>query len=138
VSFCTAINCMDGRVQLPVTAFMRKRFASLYVDVVTEPGPSLILSDRQDWTLVESILRRVDISIKVHKSKGIAIVAHADCAGNPGRKSKQLIDLRNAESFLTCRYPAMNIIALWVNKKWEVEEMDLSQRAGLKAMPRTD
>ncbi|MHC5086790.1 MAG: carbonic anhydrase, partial [Planctomycetota bacterium] len=26
MSFCTAINCMDGRVQLPVIPFLQNRF----------------------------------------------------------------------------------------------------------------
>jgi len=123
MSFCTVINCMDGRVQLPVIAFLMERFRCLYVDIVSEPGPSLILSERSSRGIMDSILRRVDISFEVHKSKGVAIVAHADCAGNPGRKSKQLKDLRNAVDFLTHRYVSTEVIALWVDEKLEVQEI---------------
>ena len=44
--FCTAINCMDGRVQAPVNAYLRTRFNADYVDAVTEPGPALVLAMR--------------------------------------------------------------------------------------------
>lgn len=123
MSFCTAINCMDGRAQLPVITFLKKRFDTLYVDVVSEPGPSLILSEGADLASRKSILRRVDISINVHKSRGIAIVAHADCAGNPGSKDKQIADLRSSMDYLMHKYPSLNIIAVWLNDKWEVEEI---------------
>ena len=44
MSFYTAINCMDGRVQLPVIYYLKERFGVPYVDVITEPGPVALLS----------------------------------------------------------------------------------------------
>ncbi len=41
MSFCTAINCMDGRTQLPVIEFLKNKLSVEYVDTVTEPGPHL-------------------------------------------------------------------------------------------------
>jgi len=38
MSFCTAINCMDGRTQLPVNEFMRRKLGVAYVDTITEAG----------------------------------------------------------------------------------------------------
>jgi len=38
--FCTAVNCMDGRVQLPVINYLKERFSANYVDMITEPGPN--------------------------------------------------------------------------------------------------
>ena len=55
VRFCTAINCMDGRVQLPVIQYLQKRFNVDFVDSVTEAGPNLILSEAEDPGLVQSI-----------------------------------------------------------------------------------
>ena len=37
-TFATAINCMDGRVQLPVIKFLQERFKAEYVDIISEPG----------------------------------------------------------------------------------------------------
>jgi hypothetical protein len=36
MSFCTAINCMDGRVQLPTITFLKKHFGIEHVDCITE------------------------------------------------------------------------------------------------------
>lgn len=38
MKFCTAINCMDGRVQLPVINYLKKHFKVNYVGSITEPG----------------------------------------------------------------------------------------------------
>ena len=44
-TFFTAINCMDGRVQLPVIKYVQEKFDILFVDMITEPGPILYLSE---------------------------------------------------------------------------------------------
>ncbi len=122
MSFCTAINCMDGRVQLPVIRFLQKRFDVDYVDAITEPGPNLILAEQTDPQAVESILRRVGISVNKHGSVGIAVVGHYDCAGNPADKDEQLAQTRTAVAFLGKHYPAVEIIGLWVDEDWNVSE----------------
>jgi len=43
--FATAINCMDGRCQLPVIEWMKKRYGVEYVDMITEPGPDGVLAE---------------------------------------------------------------------------------------------
>ena len=45
MSFCTVVNCMDGRVQLPVIRYLQDRIEVLYVDSVTEPGPVRSLAE---------------------------------------------------------------------------------------------
>ena len=54
--FATAINCMDGRVQLPVINYLKDQYKIDYVDMITEPGPIKILSELKDNKLVESII----------------------------------------------------------------------------------
>ncbi|MFC1515486.1 carbonic anhydrase [Thermodesulfobacteriota bacterium] len=123
MEFCTAINCMDGRTQLPVINFLKDRFNAQYVDVVTEPGTNLILGKQTDRRLVESIFNRVDISLNHHHSKGLAVVGHYDCAGNPAEKSEQISHLKDAVTFLEDNYPKTEIIALWVDENWNVNEI---------------
>jgi hypothetical protein len=53
--FITVINCMDGRVQLPVNNWLRKRFNANFVDTITEPGPNRILATNRPKFLVDSI-----------------------------------------------------------------------------------
>ena len=45
MKFCTAVNCMDGRVQLPVISYMMDRFGADCVDVISEPGPNRIIAE---------------------------------------------------------------------------------------------
>lgn len=123
--FCTVINCMDGRVQLPVFEYLLGRFNVEFVDSITEPGPNLILSKQQPGTLVNSIMDRLSISIEKHKSTGLAIVGHHDCAGNPAGKGEQVVHTENAIEFVRQRYTNIETIGLWVDQNWRVVEPPL-------------
>ena len=121
--FCTVINCMDGRVQLPAISYLQKRFNAKYVDSITEAGPNLILSEEKKMTSIQSILERVEISIKHHNSVGIAMVGHHDCAGNPAPQNDQIIHIQRAIQFLRQQYENIEIIGLWIDKNWDVHEV---------------
>ena len=123
MSFCTAINCMDGRTQIPVIEFLKKRFGVEYVDMVTEPGPNGILAEQDNLRLVDSILERLWISVHKHQSAGIAVVGHHDCAGNPTDQRKQAEHTRAAIEYLEHRYNDLPIIGLWVDENWRVNEI---------------
>ena len=131
MDFCTVVNCMDGRVQLPVNAFLRERFGAPFVDTVTEPGPNRILGapDEADAALAESVLKRVDISVRKHGSRGIAVAGHHDCAGNPSPKQEQLRQLEAAVRLLRSRFPEAEVLGLWVDPDWRVSEA-VAGRAG--------
>jgi len=122
MSFCTAINCMDGRTQLPVNTYLREKLAVDYVDTVTEPGPVRIVGEEPESAVTRSILNRVDISTQKHGSTCVAVVAHVDCAGNPAGKDKQMKQLKAAVSLLKNHYPGVTILGLWVNEQWSVSE----------------
>ncbi len=124
MEFCAAINCMDGRVQLPVIRFLHERLGARYVDMITEPGPNRILSGQSPPALVQSIYDRADISVNKHGSQAIAIVGHHDCAGNPAPETEQLEHLRQAAQHLRRRYPEIRILPLWVGETFRPEEVD--------------
>ncbi|MFC1896165.1 carbonic anhydrase [Thermodesulfobacteriota bacterium] len=121
--FCTAINCMDGRVQIPVIQYLKDHFGADYVDVISEPGPNRILADGSDTAAVESIERRVRISEEHHQSVGIAVVGHHDCAGNPSPEVEQRHHALAAARRIRSRFRHLPVIALWVNESWEVSEV---------------
>ena len=121
--FCTVINCMDGRVQMPVIRYLQNRFNADYVDSITEAGPDLILSETKDTIAVKTILDRLEISIEKHHSVGIAIVGHHDCAGNPVLKKDHITHIETAVDFLHQQYENLEIIGLWVDASWEVHEI---------------
>jgi len=121
--FATAINCMDGRVQLPVTAFLKKKYGVDYVDMITEPGPNGILAVNNDQSIIDSIKRRVGISTTKHGSKHIAIAGHHDCAGNPVDKDTHLAHIRSAIKAVKSWGVKAEVIGLWVDDKWKVSEV---------------
>ena len=121
--FATAINCMDGRVQLPVTEFLKNKYGVDYVDMITEPGPDGILAANKDKAAIESIQRRVAISTGKHGSKHIAIVGHHDCAGNPVDKETHLAHIRSAIKTVKSWGVKAEVIGLWVDDKWKVSEV---------------
>ncbi len=114
---------MDGRIQLPVITYLQKRFNTKYVDSITEPGPNLILAKQTDSYLVESILTRLKISVEKHKSVGVAVVGHYDCAGNPAKKEDQIQHIEESIRFIQQQYKELKIIGLWVDENWKVQEI---------------
>jgi len=125
MSFYTVVNCMDGRVQRPALDYLTERFGIEYLDTITEPGPNGILHRRDDPATIDSILRRIDVSVDHHGSIGVAVVGHYDCTGNPGDKAHQNRDTTGAVRFLRERYPDVPIIGLWIDETWSVEEIDI-------------
>ena len=122
---CSVINCMDGRVQLPVISYLQKRFNAEYVDTITEAGPNLILSEERNSASGQAILERLRISIEKHNSVGVAVVGHHDCAGNPASQNDQILHVQKAIQFLRQRYDDMEIIGLWIDGNWDIHEVEL-------------
>ena len=108
--FCSAVNCMDGRVQLPVIKYLQNRFNVDYVDTITEAGPDLILSQSKDTITVKTIFDRLDISVEKHNSVGIAIAGHHDCAGNPVPKEDHIKHIQKSVILLRQQYEDLEII----------------------------
>jgi hypothetical protein len=131
-SFATAINCMDGRTQMPVTHYMKERCGVDYVDTVTEPGPDGILGDGKDVTLIDSIRRRVQISVEKHGSGSVAIVAHHDCAGNPVDLAENLAQMERAVDLVRGWGYDCEIIPLWVDEEWKVHLIDEAFKAEVR------
>ena len=133
--FACAINCMDGRVQDAVKNYLKENYKVGYVDMVTEPGPNKILAENPSTrssteahskssrqVIIENIKKRVEISVKRHGSKVIAIVGHFDCAGNPTEKEEQIQHLKSAKKIVDSFGFDAEIILLWVDGDWKTVE----------------
>ena len=119
--FGTAINCMDGRVQIPVTNWMKGKYALDFIDMITEPGPDKMLSQGNP-AQVESIKSRVLISVNAHGSETILVAAHHDCAGNPVTKEEHISQVKDCVKILqSWKLPVKNIIGAWINDSWMLE-----------------
>lgn len=123
MKFVTAINCMDGRVQLPVIEWMKQTYNAKYVDMVTAPGPNKILSDDKYGLEASFLQKRVEISVKKHLSKIIAVVGHYDCAGNPTDLETQKKQIKNAVETITSWRFGVIVIGLWVDEHWSVHKL---------------
>lgn len=123
MSFGTVINCMDGRIQLPVINFLMERFGVEYIDNVTAAGPVRVLSGRNDGGSLQSIIDRVDISVNCHKSGKIAVVGHYDCAGVKAELEEHKKMVSDSVEFFRNKYPNTDVIGLWVDSSWKVSEL---------------
>ncbi|MFC2061234.1 carbonic anhydrase [Elusimicrobiota bacterium] len=121
--FCTAINCIDGRVQIPVIEYLQNRFNADYVDSITHLGPVNILATDEIDDNIKNIFIRIDVSITNHNSCGIAVVSHFDCAGNPQPKDVQIEQVKKSVQLLKKYYQEIEIIGLWVDENWQVIEL---------------
>jgi carbonic anhydrase len=82
-TFFTSIGCMDGRVQAPIAEYGQKKYGVLYPDTITEAGLVGLLANNPSSELLDSIKKKVLISVEKHHSKGIIVHGHQNCAGNP-------------------------------------------------------
>jgi carbonic anhydrase-like protein len=120
-TFGTAINCIDGRVQPPVTAWLRERFGLDFIDTITEPGADAFVARRPDEALAV-LWPKLMISIERHASPVLAITAHHDCAANPVAEDEHRALLVEATRILRgWSLGRVKIMALWVNAHWQVE-----------------
>ncbi|MDM8534258.1 hypothetical protein QUF55_06070 [Clostridiaceae bacterium HSG29] len=122
-SFVTTVNCMDGRVQIPVNEYLINKYKADYVDTITEAGPNKILAENINEVLVDSIKNRLETSIYKHKSNVIAMVGHYDCGGNPAEKEEQIIQIKDSMKLLKTWFKDVEIIGIWVDKNWKVNEL---------------
>ncbi|KHE72599.1 carbonic anhydrase [Halobacillus sp. BBL2006] len=119
-TFATAINCMDGRVQLPVIHWMKENYQVEYIDMITEAGPNRVILNGTEEEL-ESMKSKVAISTDNHGSEVVAVVGHHDCAGNPCDRSDKVEQTKKSVEVIQSWNSSVTVIGLYVNEKWEVE-----------------
>ena len=128
--FATAINCIDGRTQLPVIDYLKKKYGVDYIDDITEVSPAKILAGRKNAVQLKAIQHRLKISTERHRSEHVAVVAHHDCAGNPVDKKTQLQQIRKSIKSIRSWGFKGAILGLWVDENWLVHEIEESRSAG--------
>lgn len=115
------LNCIDGRVQLPVIQWIKDNYGMDHIDMITEPGIDGFLSDNANP--IDEINRKVSISIEKNNASIIFIVGHHDCKGNPVSEADHRDHILLAADRLKKRFSEMTVIGLWVNSQWEVERL---------------
>jgi len=117
--FVTCLNCIDGRVQLPVINWILENYDVKYVDMITAPGVDGLLADKNNN--VTDIFKKLTFSNDGHSTELIFIVGHHDCLANSvdyETHNEQIIDSmeRIKESYSHC-----NVIGLWVDSKFKIK-----------------
>jgi len=64
--FATCLNCLDGRVQLPIIQWIKENYEVDYIDMITEAGMDGVLTN--EGAHIEGILQKINISIDKHRS----------------------------------------------------------------------
>ncbi len=114
----TCLNCMDGRVQLPVLHWIREQYNVDFVDVITEAGIDGVLALQDN---IDEIIRRINISININRSTRIFVVGHYDCRGNDVDEEIHREHITKSVRRLKVYWPEFEIVGLWVNSYWQVE-----------------
>ena len=114
----TCLNCMDGRVQLPVLTWIKANYPVDFVDVITEAGMDAVLSEQND---ISEILRSIKVSVNLNRSTRLFVVGHHDCRGNPIDENHHREQVTNAVKRLKPLWPAQEVVGLWVNDQWQVK-----------------
>ncbi len=130
-TFFTSVGCMDGRAQEPILKFGQKKFRAKFADIITEAGlVGLLGAKKIKKSLLNSLKKKMLISIEKHHSKGIVVHGHQECAGNPVDDQKHKDDIRKSvgviKSLVNSSVP---VVGVFVKRSkddlniWEVEEV---------------
>lgn len=114
----TCLNCIDGRVQLPVLHWIREQYHIDFVDVITAAGIDGVIASKDN---IDEIIRNINISINNNKSVRIFLVGHYDCCGNCVDEKTHREHITKAVMRLKSHWSRLEIIGLWVNSHWQVE-----------------
>ncbi len=115
--FATSVSCMDGRIQIPLTNWIKENFSVDYVDTITEPGIDKLVADNTD---LESIKTKVGISINKHESELIVVSGHYDCAGNPVSNEEHITQIKKGIEVISSWNLGVKVVGVWVDDMWKI------------------
>ena len=115
--FATSVSCMDGRIQIPLTNWIKENFSVDYVDIITEPGIDKQVADNTD---LESIKTKVGISINKHESELIVVSGHYDCAGNPVSNEEHITQIKKGIEVISSWNLGVKVVGFWVDDTWKI------------------
>ena len=115
--FATSVTCMDGRIQIPLTNWIKENYSVDYVDTITEPGMDKKVAESTD---IESIKTKIGISINAHKSGLIVVSGHYDCAGNPVSEDEHKSHIRNGVEMINSWNLGVKVIGVWIDGNWKI------------------
>lgn len=123
-TFAAAINCIDGRTQAAVIEYLKRACSVDFVDMITEPGVCKVLAENKDEAVLAALKRKLEISVRSHGSKLVAVVAHHDCAACPEDRPAQTRALHAAMGTIGSWGLGIRILPLWVDEHGQATEVN--------------
>jgi hypothetical protein len=121
--FAAVITCIDGRIQTRTLDQVMTRFGVRYVDDITAAGAIKHLAGSVT-PVGETLLEDLAVSANAHGTNQVALVAHADCAGNPVPDATQKQHLRQAREVVAGRFPEMEVVTLFFDPRIGFEKVN--------------
>ena len=115
--FATSISCMDGRIQIPISQWIKENYSVDFVDTITEPGVDKVIAVNSD---LDSIKTKIGISINAHKSKLVVVSGHYDCAANPVSDDEHIDLIKKDIEMISSWNLGVDIVGVWVDGSWKV------------------
>lgn len=127
-TFFTSVGCMDGRVQKAVNRYASLLFGAEYADTVTRAGLDGIFSKEDvDPQVHEAIKDMILVSVDKHKSYGIIVHGHEECAGNPVSDEQHKKDINKSVQTIEKMVAGKNIkvrgVYVRLNPRLKIEEV---------------
>jgi len=119
--YATCLNCIDGRVQLPVIHWIQENYGIKYVDMITAPGINGIFAEEN--CEITGLLEKINISQEVHLTKHIFIVGHHDCLANPVNDENHIKQICEAINVIKKYNCSAIIVGLWVDSEFSVHKV---------------
>ena len=113
------LACVDGRYILPTIWYVKKHLLACSVDVMTEPGMDLLLSNQryqqafQTPYMATYAKLKADFIQKFHPPDLVVIAGHEDCHANHGDFSHHHTCLYEAKNRLERWFPHTQIFRLY-------------------------
>ncbi len=116
-TFATSVSCMDGRIQIPISDWIKENYSVDFVDTITEPGVDKVIANNSD---LESIKTKIGISINAHKSKLVVVSGHYDCAANPVSDEDHIALIKKDIEVISSWNLGVDIVGVWIDGSWKV------------------
>lgn len=126
--FATAITCIDGRVQRPVSDWVKLHVNVDHVDLVTEPGPDRVLSSGPK-NMIDEVLRKVAFSVRHHFSPVVVLAGHDNCAANPVSREEHIEQIKDGVEVILSYRLKVRVIGLWVGEWGSIQVLWDTQSA---------
>ena len=116
--FATSVSCIDGRIQSPISNWIKENHTVDFVDTITEPGLDKRISEFPE--IAEELRKKIVISIKAHKSQLVIVSGHADCAGNPVSDEQHKEDITKGVEVVKSWNLGVDVKGIWIDQNWVV------------------